>query len=247
MAHKFSENPADGSGSFTDIVSGKVYEFAGGKRRAENKTAAKQALLRDQAAMERAALLRPRTKPPTREEKIINTPRSEKLASVRHIATTATGESMADRNIAYHQNAVNEAKTDAERSQAMRRLSAAQAAKEKIVVGEARRDARQAQLDDPKLAEATQRAASIYQDLLMRPDVDSLYVDMAKRNLLELKHSRNYEAYAQSERELEQRFNFERDAKLANMNASVTLAKQEIKGFAAQPGIVPEAEGGSDD
>ncbi len=245
MAHKYTPNREDGSGVFKDLVSMKEYPHEGGKHAAKSKTQARQAMLVDQAAARRAAEARPKEEKPWYPERvgnIINKTRDERRAEVVHVATTSTSTDAADRNIAYHQKAVNDAKTEGERNQAMRRLSAAQDAREKIAVGEARRDARAAQLADPKLAESISRAEGIYANLLTRPDVSQVYVDLAKKNMLELKHSRNWEAYQVAEQQLEQRYNFEQAAKIANMNASVTLAKQEIKGFASQPGIVPPAE-----
>ena len=93
MGHRYINRP-DGSGVFTDSVSGKQYEHTGGKTGPSSKTAAKQAMLADQAVVRRTADARPKEeKPwyPRNVENIITKSRSERAGRSTAYRTAPRG------------------------------------------------------------------------------------------------------------------------------------------------------------
>ena len=121
---------------------------------------------------------------------------------------------------------------------ALRRLEAAETAKERGIARQSARDARQAQIDDPQLQASIDLANAVFQDLLVRESVPEALVKEAKANLNELRHSRDYKAWEVKQQHLESRFELHRNLKVENAKRVLADAKALVKDAKAAPDLV---------
>lgn len=147
---------SDGSGGvFTDNVSKVQFPYVGGKRGPADKTRAKIEWRKHDAEMRTAAKSRPPAEIPTirgirvnpAEAQVVQ-PRQAKLDSVVHrdqpSGSVDTINSSIDSLIAHYQRDYDSAHNSADRNRALKRLTAAQTARDRALANQTKRDTKAA-------------------------------------------------------------------------------------------------------
>lgn len=235
--YRYHHNPDDGSGVFIDARSGKSFPHEGGKRAALSKTQARQAMLVEQAAMDRAQELRPKPKPAvlTREERV---------QSVTHLSQPFSGsEAGAQNRLEYLQRRLNSAMTPEDKAKIERRIAAAQTAGERGARKQATKDQRAAEQADPRFLQTVQRSEELYRAMLNNPTVDAGMLENQRLAVANLKLSRDYLSYDQHEEQTLKAFDFARQSRIESMSAGLEQAKLELRAAKLEPGLA--AEGGT--